>query len=95
MAQSRGRETEPTRLEPRCNGSGALELRFPSCPEYLAFLRLTAKWYAKRCGFSDKECGRIELALVEAVKSGGARDLGFSAAAEALGVNPSGAELGN
>lgn len=37
----------------------------------------------------------VNVALVEAVKSGGARDLGLSAAAEALGVNPSGAELGN
>lgn len=35
----------------------------------------------------------VNVALVEAVKSGGARDLGLSAAAEALGVNPSGAEL--
>jgi hypothetical protein len=37
----------------------------------------------------------VNVALVEAVRSGGARDLGLSAAAEALGVNPSGAELGN
>lgn len=67
MAQPRGRETEPVGRDPKCTQNGALELRFPSCPEYLAFLRLSAKWYAKRCGFNDKECGRIALALVEAV----------------------------
>lgn len=67
MPQPGGPDTDPARPDARCAAVGSLELRFPSCPEYLALLRLTASWYARRCGFSEKECGRIVLALVEAV----------------------------
>ena len=67
MAQPRGREAGPSRVKTACGARAPLELRFASCPEYLSLLRHTARWYAKRCGFDDKECGRIVLALVEAV----------------------------
>lgn len=67
MPQSESPDADPAPGDANCSINGALELRFPSCPEYLALLRLTATWFARRCGFSEKECGRIALALVEAV----------------------------
>ena len=44
----------------------AVELTFPSCPEYLSLLREVVEWFAARRGFSDTDCGRIVLSVVEA-----------------------------
>ncbi|MBI4604206.1 MAG: ATP-binding protein [Planctomycetes bacterium] len=43
-----------------------VEITFPSSSEYLALLRCAARWFARRCGFADRDCGRIVLAAVEA-----------------------------
>lgn len=74
MRKRGGSKAEPTKpspgsqgLEADCGPAAALEIEFPSCPEYLSLLRYTSRWYARRCGFNDRECGRIALALVEAV----------------------------
>jgi anti-sigma regulatory factor (Ser/Thr protein kinase) len=43
-----------------------LEVRFPSSSEYLSPLRTQVRWFARKCGFDDRDCGRIVLAAVEA-----------------------------
>lgn len=44
----------------------AVEIRFPSCAEYLALLRQIMEWFTERCGFPEIERSRIVLAVVEA-----------------------------
>ncbi len=50
-----------------CGLPPVVEIQFPSCAEYLSLLRPAARWFAKKCGFEEKDSSRIVLAVVEAV----------------------------
>jgi len=43
-----------------------VRLIFPSSSEYLSLVRCAAGWFADKCQFSEKDCSRIVLAVVEA-----------------------------
>jgi anti-sigma regulatory factor (Ser/Thr protein kinase) len=43
-----------------------LELTFPSSSEYLSLVRSTVRWFSAKCGFGEKDCARVVLAVVEA-----------------------------
>ncbi|MGQ9589249.1 MAG: ATP-binding protein [Planctomycetota bacterium] len=47
-------------------GAPAVEISVPSSAEYLSLIRSVAGWFAARCGFEEKDCGRIVLSAVEA-----------------------------
>lgn len=55
-------------MDPRAERSAApaVEVSFPSSAEYLSLVRSVAGWFAARCGFGDRDCGRIVLSAVEA-----------------------------
>jgi anti-sigma regulatory factor (Ser/Thr protein kinase) len=48
------------------NDPNTVRLAFPSSSEYLALVRSAVGWFADKCQFSDKDCSRIVLAVVEA-----------------------------
>ena len=52
--------------DPKNEGSCPLELVFPGASEYLSLVRSTVRWFAAKCGFGEKDCARIVLAVVEA-----------------------------
>ncbi|HVR75932.1 MAG TPA: ATP-binding protein [Planctomycetota bacterium] len=56
---------KPAGPEAECPDS-TVEIAFPSCPEYLALVRSAVKWFAGKCGFTERDCGRIVLSVVEA-----------------------------
>ena len=60
---SRAPGGNPERAAPR----GQVEVTFPSSTEYLALARSMIRWFAERAGFPEKDGGRIELAVVEAL----------------------------
>jgi anti-sigma regulatory factor (Ser/Thr protein kinase) len=62
-----GAMPKPGAAEPPCSHPPVVELQFPSCSEYLALIRPTARWFAKKCGFAERDTARIVLATVEAV----------------------------
>jgi anti-sigma regulatory factor (Ser/Thr protein kinase) len=68
MAEARRQVASAGRpaADPPAAPPAALEVRFPSSSEYLSLLRTQVRWFAKKCGFADRECGRIVLAAVEA-----------------------------
>lgn len=43
-----------------------VELVFPSDSAYLSLLRNVVEWFAARCDFSSRDCGRVILSVVEA-----------------------------
>jgi len=58
--------TDPPRPSQESESLDTVEISFPSSSEYLSLVRAATRWFAEKCEFSEKECGRIVLAVVEA-----------------------------